>query len=61
MPRLSVELPVHFQFDKGLFRHRPFGGGVAGCLVLREQVFDPLVIGFSHGNGISGLCLVILT
>jgi len=28
---------------------------------LREQVFDPLVVGFEHSNSISRLCLVILT
>jgi hypothetical protein len=35
-----------FQLHKDLCSQRPFGGGVAACLVLCEQVFDPLVISF---------------
>ena len=47
-----------FQFDKDLVSQGPFSIGVAGCLILREQVFDPLVIGFLtwqwHQRGVRG-------
>jgi hypothetical protein len=52
---------VGFQLDKDLCCQRPLPGAVCGGFIVRKQVFDPLMIGFSHGNGISGLCVVVPT
>jgi hypothetical protein len=38
---------------------RPSYCGVADCLVWRAQVFDPLVIGLSHRNGLDRLSWTI--
>ena len=58
---MFCQLRVGFQLDKDVCCQRPLHGAVWGGFIVREQVFDPLMIGFSHGNGIRGLCVVVPT